>query len=116
MKLRILDNSVRLRLRHSEVESFAKEGKVEAQTAFPTSVLSYSLEVGEVPEPQVSFENSRVRILVPRPTADAWTSGTEVAISGQCGEVTILIEKDFQRTHVKTKIDYDLYPNPRKPA
>jgi hypothetical protein len=113
MKLRILDNSVRLRLRHSEVESFAKEGKVESQAIFsPVSVLRYSLETGKTL--QVSFENSRIRVVVPKQSADAWTSGNEIAISGQFGEISILVEKDFQRTHVKTKIDHDLYPNPRK--
>ena len=115
MKLRILENSVRLRLRRSELDEFARDGKVRAQTAFsPTSILEYSLEAGDVAEPHVSFENSWVRVVVPRKAAEAWTASSDVAIVGQCGGISILVEKDYQRTHVKTPVDQDLYPNPRK--
>jgi hypothetical protein len=115
MKLRILDNSVRLRLLRSEVDEFARQGEVRAETRFsPTSVLRYSLEAGDVVEPQVSFENSSVRVVVPAALAKAWTSGGEVAIEGESGGISILIERDFQRTHVKTPLDHDLHPNPRK--
>ena len=115
MKLRILDNSVRLRLLRSEVEEFARDGKVRAKTHFaPASILEYSLETGDVAEPHVSFENSWVRVVVPDAAGKAWASGGDVAIKGQCGPIEILVEKDYQRTHVKTPLDHDLHPNPRK--
>jgi len=115
MKLRILDNSVRLRLLRSEVEEFARDGKVRAKTHFaPSAILEYSLEAGDVAEPHVSFENSWVRVVVPKTMANAWTSSGDVGIKGQCGKIEILVEKDYQRTHVKTPLDHDLHPNPRK--
>jgi hypothetical protein len=114
VKLRIQDNSVRLRLRRSEVEDFARNGKVEAQTVFsPASILRYSLEAADVAAPQVTFENSSVRVLVPGKLAAAWTSGEDVGITGEFAGISILVERDFQRTFVKSKIDNDLYPNPR---
>jgi hypothetical protein len=115
MTLSILDDSLRLRLLRSEVEELAHDGKVRAQTHFaPTSILEYSLEAGDVAEPHVSFENSWVRVVVPKAMAQTWTSGGDVAMKGQCGQIEILVEKDYQRTHVKTPLDHDLYSNPRK--
>jgi hypothetical protein len=116
VKLRIQDNSVRLRLRKSELDDFARTGKVEAETIFaPGSVLRYSLEAADISSATATFENSWVRIVVPKPQAEAWTSGNETGIAAEHAGISILVEKDYQRTNVKSKIDYDLYPNPRSP-
>jgi hypothetical protein len=52
--------------------------------------------------------------VVPKAAAQKWTSGGDVAITGQCGQIEVLVEKDYQRTHVKTPLDHDLHANPRK--
>ena len=114
MKLRIQDNSVRLRLRRSEVDDLARDGKVEAQAVFsPGSALRYSLESADGAAPEVTFRDSTVRVRVPKQLAEAWAAGDEVGITGEYLGISILVERDFQRTNVKSKIDHDLYPNPR---
>ncbi len=113
MKLRILENAVRLRLTRSEVDELAHAGRVRCETRFaPSSVFEYSIEAADISKPHVTFENSLLRVVVPKAAAKHWATSEEVGITGQCGDISILIEKDFQCTHVKSAIDHDLHPNP----
>ena len=115
MKIRILDNSLRLRLRRSEVQRFAAEGRVAAQSEFAGgAVLEYRLEAGDTDRLEARLEPGRITVTVPREQAEHWTGSEQVGIEGVCGPLAVLIEKDFQRTHVKGLYDFDLYPNPRR--
>jgi hypothetical protein len=98
MKLRISGNSVRLRLKPSEVAQLAYAGLVEDRVEFaPDSVLVYSLQAS--PRSAV-------------PTACRWAASNDVSIEAQQDVLSILIEKDFRCAHKEEASDTDVFPNP----
>jgi len=120
MKLRIHDNSVRLRLTRSEVARFTAEGRIEATLQFgpgPSQRLTYGLEASPgITCMCVSGSAEHLTIRIPSDVVREWTGTERVAIAakqsvdGQ-GELDILVEKEFRRLH-GAKFNPDLYPNP----
>lgn len=116
MKLRIQDNTIRLRLRKSEVVQFGKQGFLEAHTHLtPDCTFVYRLEMSDAKEMRVRPLSCGLAVEAPRELAQAWVASPEIGMSGG-SDPEILIEKDFQRTSVRSLVDFDLYPNPRASA
>lgn len=119
MKLRIVDDSLRLRLTRSEVASIERGTAVEARTHFPGGVtLTYALEVAQVDRISATFDAPRILVLLPREVALPWASGNDVSLHGQQpldhGVFQILVEKDFTCVEPRDGEDQsDLYPNPK---
>ncbi|PIB34600.1 hypothetical protein BFP72_03830 [Reichenbachiella sp. 5M10] len=114
MKLRILNNSIRLRLSQTEVDTFAETGQVSAQTHFGTQTLTYTLSRAEVNDVQASLSHNEITVAVPIHIADKWLSPEEVGFDneGQT-ETSVLVEKDFQCLHKRPNEDEsDSFPNP----
>ena len=120
MKLRIHNNSIRLRLTRSEVARFTADGRIEAALRFgpdPSQRLIYSLEaVPGIASISAYGSAEHLRICVPCAIAQEWTGTERVAIAakqsmGGQGELNILVEKEFRRLH-GAKFNPDLYPNP----
>ena len=124
MKLRIRDNSLRLRLTRSEIERIGKgEAIISAIQLGSThdQCLMYRLEsCPDHDAVEVSFLHNVIRIVVPQKEALAWSLGTDVGI--YCDHITsrgellkILIEKDFfclkPRSH-EQEDESDMFPNP----
>lgn len=113
MKLRIHGNSVRLRLRRSEVERFAKEGLLEESLMIGGGKLGYKLVRAEVEAVQADFDSGLLHVSLPTAQAEAWVNSEEVGIYAQTPTVEVILEKEFRRTSLKSEFDEDLYPNPR---
>jgi hypothetical protein len=112
MKLRLHDNSLRLRLSQSEVARLKRDGRIEDTIAFgPQQALIYSLESSPVAQVGASFEDGRVRVFAPHAVVHAWADGDAVGIEGSSSTLRVLIEKDFQCVH-PTSEDADNFPNP----
>ncbi len=119
MKLRIRDNSLRLRLTRSEVEKIGRAEAVESSIQLgPTKAhcLSYSLEVSStIALPEVSFLDHVIRIFLPSSKALAWAHGPEIGIYSEGAVLKILIEKDFfclkPRSH-EEEDESDMFPHP----
>ncbi len=116
MKLRIRENSIRLRLTKSEVAEFAEKGLVENQTEFGKSAFIYALKSSDSAQNlQAEFENGRIEILIPQTIAKNWTNTEEVGISGETGTLKILIEKDFACLSEREGEDEsDSFPHPQE--
>ncbi|HEX8424964.1 DUF7009 family protein [Hymenobacter sp.] len=110
MKLRIEDNSLRLRLSPEEVTEFHQVGRLETVVPLGVSVSDrfiYALQRDETATgstPSVSYTSGRVVVRLPVPVADAWTSSDEVSLSGVVEVadnqvVHILVEKDLGCKH-----------------
>lgn len=118
LKLRIQDNSVRLRLTRGEVERMRQEGRVSAITAFPGGVrLEYALEASE--GAGARFAAGRLAISVPRTSVEQWAGSEEqVSIEGtqpldDGGQLAILVEKDFRcLTPREGENESDMFPHP----
>ena len=118
VKLRIVDDSLRLRLTRSEVASIECGSAVEARTHFPGgAALTYVLEVAHVDRISATFDASRIGVLLPREVALPWAAGNDVSLHGEQplehGVFRILVEKDFTCVEPREGEDQsDLYPNP----
>jgi len=104
MKLRILGNSVRMRLTKSEVTQIGGKGRVEETVEFgfePSQKLIYALETTAILENvRATFENNCLRVFVPRNQAEQWANSNRVGIEFEQPlrndkYLRILLEKDF---------------------
>ncbi len=102
MKLRIRDNSVRVRLTRGEVDTLRDNGVVSARTGFPGSrEFQYRVESSPASViPGAYFSDNVVTVRLPETTVLAWANSEQVSIAGEQrlddGEqLMILVEKDF---------------------
>jgi hypothetical protein len=121
MKLRLQYNSIRLRLKRSEVEQFARLGRVEERIVLGSShdaTFHYTLEAASaVPSPEVVVTARSIIVRVPIRDAVRWASTDEVNIEdrqsvGGPATLRILIEKDFACMDGTEEQNADSFPNP----
>ena len=120
MKLRIRDNSLRLRLTRTEVETLRDNGVVKARTAFPGGrELRYEIESSPASvNPAAFLSDSTVTVRLPESAVRAWAGSEQVSIEGESrhasGEtLTILVEKDFACLAPREGEDEsDMFPHP----
>jgi hypothetical protein len=113
MKLRLHDNSLRLRLSQSEVARLHDTGRVEDVVVFqPGNELVYAIETGAFDEVTATFENSNIRVTLPTRAAIQWIESDQSGMEASTGTLRILIEKDFQCLHRAPLPGEDAFPNP----
>jgi hypothetical protein len=119
MKLRLHENSVRLRLNRSEVRQLQQTGSVGSSVEFAGGRLDYLLRVAAGSGPiEARFQDGRIEIVIPPDLSRAWASSDDVSIESSQPvrpgvEVNILIEKDFSCLHSRSGgQDEDTFPNP----
>ena len=110
MKLRIEDNTIRLRVSPEEVVTFQQTGRLETTVPLGPAVSDrfiYALQRDETATdsvPSISYTSGRIVVRLPALVADSWSSSEEIGIRGTM-EVTenqvvdILIEKDLPCKH-----------------
>ena len=121
MKIRILGNSLRLRLTQSEVRQLSSEGSVRQTIEFgPDSALQYSIKKSAVSQIQSSFANNHIIVEIPNETADNWAQNDVVSLReelslGENKTLSLLIEKDFKcLTDRPSEDESDMFPNPEE--
>ena len=118
MKIRILENSVRLRLTQSEVEQLAKTGRVRQTINFGNSALHYSIQKASVDDIQAIYESNEILISIPTKTVDDWSNSDQISLQETVAinnkeTLKILVEKDFKCLTVRAGEDEsDMFPNP----
>lgn len=120
MKLRIRDNSVRLRLTRGEVDALRTDGIVSARTLFPGGrEFRYEIESSPaIVSPGAFFSGNAITVRLPETTVLAWATTEQVSIDGEQlhsdGEnLKILVEKDFACLAPRDGEDEsDMYPHP----
>jgi len=102
MKLRILDNSIRLRLSRTDVAELRDRGLLRCRVDFPGgNAFCYSLESTPANvAPTARFEDGELLVRVPETSVREWADSERVSIEGQEGidsatTLSILVEKDF---------------------
>ena len=119
MKLRIHEDSIRLRLNRREVSQFAESAVLEKSLEWgPGSGerLAYGLEVSQsVREVTLRSNGHSIIIVLPSALARTWMTTDRVEIAAEVPvhnrRLSILVEKEFRRLH-GANLDPDLYPNP----
>ncbi|SEA22684.1 hypothetical protein SAMN05192529_11112 [Arachidicoccus rhizosphaerae] len=114
MKIRILDNSIRIRLTKSEVICLYEQGSISSSTAFASGTLLYRVDRYEGRSLKVDFRDAQLTIQVPAAMTLALYNTDQVGFEDKTGTVSILIEKDFVCLDNKTEDQSDHYPNPNK--
>ncbi len=95
MKLRCAHNSLRLRLRKSDIAQLQAEGFVQESVAFGSGqTLTYRLQITAVPALSASFENGSICVQIPMQEAQQWMDSEQVGLESH-QPLDILIEKDF---------------------
>ena len=120
MKLRIRDNSIRIRLTQTEVDQLSKQGLVSATTAFPGGGrFGYALESSPASvTAEAFFAASTITVRVPESDVLAWSSSSQVSMSGSLqlddGQtLELLVEKDFACLAPREGEDEsDMFPHP----
>lgn len=120
MKLRIRDNSIRLRLAQAEVNDLRTTGVVTARTSFPGGRhLDYAIESSPANiRPEAFLSETTITVRLPETTVLAWSGSEQVSIEAEQalddgGNLKILVEKDFACLAPREGEDEsDLYPHP----
>ena len=121
MKLRIRENTIRLRLKRAEVDQLASGRSIVEQTRFPDSVLTYRLDVSDDAGFSASFQDGNLAISLPQSEVTQWAQNDQVSIVaeqdlGNSDALSLLIEKDFKCLapghHRPGEDDADTYPHP----
>ena len=123
MKLRILGNTIRLRLSQTEVEQMRHRGRVEHSIEFgpvPEQQLRYTLVAdSSCARMQATFEGRSITVSIPAAEVDHWACSDQVGLQAQQPiddqrSLEILVEKDFQCLEPRRgEEDYDGFPNPK---
>lgn len=104
MKIRIRDNSIRMRLTKSEVKLLSESGSVAARTQFvdsPDAIdFRYTLSLSDQDDrPTAAYKNGVMSISLPTKVGMDWALGNDVAVKADQsvgdGSLVILVEKDF---------------------
>jgi len=123
MKLRVRNNSIRLRLTQTEVAAFAMSGAVEETIEFGLTAdkrLIYRVEQAAVEIVRADFAEGKITISVPASQADNWAKTNKIGIKaeqdlGDGKTLKILIEKDFACLDVREGEDEsDAFPHPEQ--
>ena len=100
MKFRCISNSIRFRVRKSDLETLQAQGFVEESFRFGSGIIfRFRLEYSDLSELKARFEEGCISVLLPGGQAREWIASEEVAIEQHIGELQILIEKDFPCRH-----------------
>ena len=121
MKLRIRDNSVRLRLTRTEVDTLRETGVVIATTGFPGGrEFRYRVESSPASvNPGALFSDNMITVRLPETAVLAWATTEQVSLAGEQllddGEkLAVLVEKDFACLAPREGEDEsDMYPHPQ---
>lgn len=122
MKLRLNNNSIRLRLTQTEAHQIAAGNAVTEKLCLGSEAMGfgYSLVPDDKTEQiQAIYADNHLSVIVPQSIAKPWAVSEEVTIrhvlhEGLEHENLLLIEKDFQCLHKRPDEDEsDNFPNPK---
>jgi len=99
MKLRMRNNSIRLRLTRGEVAQFSETGHIEEKVTFLSGALHYMLTRSPASRLTADLTGTTLIVHVPEEQADRWASTDQIGMEAHDGSLDILIEKDFQCAH-----------------
>ena len=116
----MLDNSIRLRLTQSEVQTVSAEGLVRGRVRFAGSnTFDYILESSPATvRPEAHISNNVLTVRVPKMDVAQWADSDRISIEAEQflddGEhLRILVEKDFHCLSPRDGEDEsDMYPHP----
>lgn len=99
MKLRCVQDSIRLRVRKSDLQQLKEKGTVSESVGFGVgSAFVFSLTIREeVMALTAEFQNNELQVFIPVEEANQWINSNDVGMEAEAtvGHPHILVEKDF---------------------
>ena len=101
MKLRLRNNTLRLRVNQREVAGLASGAVLEEQVLFPGDArISYTLQSSSDTAAEATFEHGVIRVLAPQQQVDAWAKGAAIGMyfefPAHGASLKVAIEKDLE--------------------
>ena len=114
MKLRFDKNSIRLRVKKSDLEKLHEKKVTEEKINFPDGEFVYILSVSHhSKEISAAIKQSSVEVTLPHEVAHEWMNNDEVGIYHTIvfgnNSLEVIIEKDFPCKHDKTEDKTDAF-------
>jgi len=115
MKLRFEKNSVRFRLRKSDVEQLIHQGFIIDSVAFPATTFTYELHISDVVrDPVATIVDNKLIANLPVGLATEWINTEEVGIYhvmhlSNDQTLEIVVEKDFPCKHDPEEVKKDTF-------
>ena len=121
MKLRVRDNSIRLRLTQTEVATAKDDGLVRGRVRFGgNNSFEYVFESSPATvKPEAHISNNVLTVRIPRLDVQQWAESEQVSIMSEQNlddgdQLKILVEKDFVCLAPREGEDEsDMFPNPK---
>ena len=121
MKIRMLNNSIRFRLKEPEVKLFRQTGSITEALEFGAAAedqLRFTLQAVPDASLSASFQHNAVTIYVPLATAEKWTGSDMIGFDGSIDTakgkiIRVLVEKDFKCLDGREEDNEGAYPNPQ---
>ncbi len=100
MKIRCTQDSIRMRVRKSDVAELQANGRVEESLHFPDGqVFRFVLLVSEGTQLEAISTARSLKVGIPAKDAADWLGTDQVGLEAQLGALHLLIEKDFPCAH-----------------
>lgn len=118
MKIRIKDNSIRLRLTRSEVKQLSETGIVQSTTPFADAEFRYAVQsIEDLNGLQARITPYSIEMFVPSSFSRQWYKSDEVSCKALIPlannkELKLLLEKDFVCLDDSEEDQTDNYDNP----
>jgi hypothetical protein len=121
MKLRIKDNSLRLRVSRSDMILLMETGHIDSTIYFTGNAedrWTYAIEMhSDVASTAIRYRTNQITVLVSAADAKAWSGSDQVGIYASCQlggrqRLEILVEKDFACLDLSDAENEDTFPNP----
>jgi hypothetical protein len=120
MKLRISGNSIRLRVRRSEVAKLTAGERIAETVHLGCSeqaALTYAVGTEAASAVQARYEGGEILVLLPKDEASIWAGTEQVGIYatvdvGAYGKLDVIVEKDFACLDLSDAESEDTFPNP----
>lgn len=119
MKLRIMGNSLRIRLSQTEINTLGKDNMIQDSIQFPNKVkLEYEIIASKSDKWDCFYTSNKISLAIPQLLINKWVTTEMVGLDNLMDlennlKLSILIEKDFKCLSTRPDEDEsDLYPNP----
>ena len=121
MKLRITEDSVRIRFTKLDLEVLKTTGSIEQCLAFPGTgkMLCYGISATDSGDESLVWDEGKLEIFIQRNTISKWIESEDVGIYFQKtleggSLLSVTLEKDFRCLHSGQKENESKYfPNPK---
>ena len=122
MKIRIHNNTIRLRLSMSEVEQLSEKNEIKEELKFPSPYPSFIYNLKASAKEKflsITFVQGEISISLPLSEVKDWANTEQIGIAKTQSledgiNLQLLVEKDFQCLHKRPgENETDNFPNPQ---